>query len=245
MNELAQLLLLLGIAGVAVTLAGSVYIWWMDEERRLRRALKKVLGATPDTAILALGRGTGAGFTFNTNLAAVAWDSGGWCLVYRIDELVGAEIIVDGTVLARAYRGEPRRPLDQGVDDARQVTLRLIFDDPAHPDFELHLYVAGDQGKGVSAKASVQEANRWIARAEAILRRPGVGRNEPPLAPASAPVPPPSSPAAAAPPLFARLKDDDDDDEIPDAQVDEDEDEGPPWDENGDDDPDDLDAPPR
>lgn len=242
MNELAQLLLLLGIAGVAVTLAGSVYIWFMDEERRLRRALKKVLGATPDTAILALGRGTGAGFTFNTNLAAVAWDSGAWCLVYRIDELVGAEIIVDGTVVARAYRGEPRRPLDQAVDDAQQVTLRLIFDDPAHPDFELHLFLMGDQGKGVSAKASVQEANRWIARAEAILRRPGL-RDAPeiatppapapafqPLPPEPAPPPAPPPPKAAAPaPLFDR----------------EDEDEGPPWDEDGDDDPDDLDAPPR
>lgn len=229
MNELAQLLLLLGIAGVAVTLAGSVYIWFMDEERRLRRALKKVLGAAPDTAVLALGRGTGAGFTFNTNLAAVAWDSGGWCLVYRIDELVGAEIIVDGMVIARAYRGEPRRPLDQGVDDAQQVTLRLIFDDAAHPDFELHLYVEGDQGKGVSAKASVQEANRWIARAEAILRRPGVGRQEAPP-----PVTSPASPPPAPAPLFAQLEN----------NRDEDEDDGPPWDDD-DDDPDDLDAPPR
>jgi hypothetical protein len=102
MDELARLLLLVGLAGVAVTLAGSAYIWFMDEARRLRRALKKVLGAAPDAAILALGRGTGAGFTFNTNLAAVAWDSGAWCLVYRIDELIGAEIIVDGTVVARA-----------------------------------------------------------------------------------------------------------------------------------------------
>jgi hypothetical protein len=227
MDELARLLLLLGLAGVAVTLAGSAYIWFMDEARRLRRALKKVLGAAPDAAILALGRGTGAGFTFNTNLAAVAWDSGAWCLVYRIDELVGAEIIVDGTVVARAYRGEPRRPLEQAVDDAQQVTLRLIFDDAAHPDFELHLYVRGDEGKGVSAKASVQEANRWIARAEAILRRPG----ERPTREVE-PSPPPHSPPPAAP-LFDQADDETDGN-------------APPWDENdGEDDPDDLDAPPR
>lgn len=228
MSDLARLLLLLGFAGLVVTLGGSVAIWWMEESRRIRRALKKVLGAEAEALIIAQGRGRGAGFTFRTGLAAVTWDAGGWCLVYRIDELEGAEILVDGMVAARAFRGEPRRPLDQVPQEASRVTLRLIFDDPAHPDFDLDLWVAGeDEGRpDASPKAAAKEANRWMARAEAILRRPGLPRARPlsepaePPAPIAVPAPPPPAPPPQAPTDHLDLDDDDD--------------EGPPWDLDGD-----------
>jgi hypothetical protein len=174
MNEWPQLILLLILAGVAVTTLGSAAIWLMDEERRIRRALKRVLGAPPEAVILARGRGRGVGFNFSSGQMAVAWDSGGWLLIYRLDELMGAELIVDGQVLARAFRGEQRMPLDQMVEHAARITLRLIFDDPHHPDFDLDLWLAGDEArrKAISPADAVQEANQWIARAEAVLRRP-------------------------------------------------------------------------
>lgn len=174
MNEWPRLLLLLALAGFLVTMLGSAAIWLMDEERRIRRALKRVLKGPPEAVILAPGRGRGAGFNFSTGLMAVAWDSGGWLLPYRVDEMVGAELIVDGQVLARVHRGEPRRALDQVVEHAARVTLRLIFDDPHHPDFDLDLWLAGDETRRRASSPSdaVQEANRWLARAEAILRRP-------------------------------------------------------------------------
>lgn len=214
MSDLVRLLLLLGFSGLVVTFAGSGVIWFMEEQRRIRRALKKVLKGEPEAMIIAPGRGRGAGFSFSTGLLAVTWDTGGWCLVYRIDELEGAEIIVDGMVVARAYRGEPRRPLDQVNEEAGRVTLRLIFDDPANPDFELDLWAAVDAARwpDASPKAAVKEANRWMARAEAILRRPGVQR-APPAEPPPPIAPPPLPPAAA--PMADDLYTEDDD---------------PPWD---------------
>ncbi len=199
MSEIARLLLMLALAGAAVTFLGSAAIWYLDESRRIARSLRKVLEAEPESMVVARGRGRGAGFSFSTGLAAVSWDAGAWCLVYRIDELSGAEIIVDGQVLARAFRGEARRPLDQVVAHAARVTLRLIFDDPRHPDFDLDLWVTGDEQRraGGSPAEAVSEANRWLARADAILRRPARPAKPPP---SPQPAPPQPAPVVAAPP---------------------------------------------
>ncbi|MDR6531173.1 hypothetical protein J2800_001915 [Caulobacter rhizosphaerae] len=174
MSELWRLLLLVTLSASAVTFVGSAAIWFMDEERRIRRALRHVLKGPPETVIVAKGRGRGAGFNFTTNQAAVAWDSGAWCLIYRIDELMGAELSVDGQVIGRVFRGEPRRAIDQIVQQAAQVTLKLIFDDPRHPDFELDLWLESDQQhrESRSPANAIQEANRWLLRADAIVRRP-------------------------------------------------------------------------
>lgn len=203
MNEWPRLFLLLALAGVVVTLLGSAAAWLMDEERRIRRALKRVLKGPAEAVVIARGRGRGAGFNTSTGQLAVAWDTGAWLLIYRLDELMGAEVIVDGQVVARAYRGEPRRALDQTLEHAARVTLRLIFDDPHHPDFDLDLWLAGDETRRrtTSPGDAMQEANRWLARAEAILRRP--------IAPRAAVATPPAAPAAAD------LIDDEDDDEPP------------------------------
>lgn len=212
MTDMARLLLMLGLAGTAVTFLGSLALWYFDEPRRMRRALRRVLKSEPEAMVLALGRGRGAGFSFETGLAAVAWNRGDWCLVYRIDELTGAELVVDGQVVARVYRGEPRRALDQRVSSADQVTLRLIFDDPRNPDFELDLWLRGDEARrdDWSVQAAIQESNRWLARAEAILRRPPAPRPEPAAA----------APVVAAPPPRAE----------PARPIDDD----PPWDEDDD-----------
>lgn len=174
MSELWRLLVLVTLSASAVTFVGSGAIWFMDEERRIRRALRHVLKGAPETVIVAKGRGRGAGFNFSTNQAAVAWDSGAWCLVYRIDELMGAELSVDGQVIGRVFRGEQRRAIDQIVQQAARVTLKLIFDDPRHPDFELDLWLEGDQARREtrSPADAIQEANRWLLRADAIVRRP-------------------------------------------------------------------------
>ncbi|HEX5377136.1 MAG TPA: hypothetical protein VFW47_01105 [Phenylobacterium sp.] len=184
MKEVAQLLLLVALAGAAVTFAGSAAIWYFDETRRIRRALRRVLGGEPEIMLVAQGRGRGTGMNFALGLCAVAWDAGGWCLVYRIDELMGAELIIDGQVVGRAFRGEPRRALEQLVTHASRVTLRLVFDDPHHPDFDLDLWQAGDERRrrGGSPADAVHEANRWLARADAILRRPQAPRFAQPAA---------------------------------------------------------------
>jgi hypothetical protein len=197
---------------------GSAAIWLMDPQRRLARALKRVLRAWPDAIALSPASGRGAGFSFDSGLAAVCWDNGAWCLVYRIDELAGAELRVDGQVVGRVMREEPRRTLDRVTGALEHVTLRLVFDDPRHPDFDVDLWTAGDQLRrvAVSPADAMVEANRWLARTEAILRRPRAA-----AAATAAQLPPLPEPfeeiAPAPPPKRPPRKQDDDDetDELP------------------------------
>lgn len=173
MDEVLRLLLMLVLAGAALTAAGAVVIRLGGPEQRIRAALRRVLEVKPHAMVTTPARGRGAGFNFTSNMVAVAWDAGAWCLVYKLEELVGAELIVDGQVIARAYRAEARRALDAMTGAEKQVRLRLVFDDPRHPDFDLDLWLPEDDGRkgAMSAQEAVQEANRWITRTEALLRR--------------------------------------------------------------------------
>src|SRR4029079_10006187 len=100
----------------------------------------KVLGETPHAMLVAKGEGKGAGFNFTRGELAITWDAGAWCLVFRVEELIAAELLVDGHVLARVHRGEARRALHNLSGAQSRVALRLVFDDAAHPDFVLDLW---------------------------------------------------------------------------------------------------------
>jgi len=205
MDEFARLIVLMAIAGAAFTVLGAVFVWFLDEGRRIRRSLKKVLRAEPHALLVARGRGKGIGFDFGANNVAVTWDSGAWCLEYRVDELMGAELVVDGQVVARTHRGEARRALDHLSGAQDHARLRFVFDDPTYPDFIVDLWNAADadKRKAWTAAEAMQEGNRWIARMESLLRRPVPKRGAVlSVAPAS-PAPP-----APEPP---RLDDEDDD----------------------------------
>jgi hypothetical protein len=173
MNDALRLLLLVAIAGTAVTAAGSAAAWWMDEERRLYRYLRQALGGEPQAVLIAQGRGRAVGMNLHAGRIAVLWDGGRKGLVYRLDQLMGGELMVDNAILARAHRGEPRRPLDRIPAGAHSVTLRLVFDTALEPDFELQLWPV-DQRRRERASPSdvIQAARRWLAGAEAILRVP-------------------------------------------------------------------------
>ncbi len=89
---------------------------------------------------------------------------------------------MDRKVAARAWRGEERKALDQLSDEAREVELRLVFDDARDPDVAILLWSeeGGVGPKGGSSGAAMAEARRWLARAEAILRRaPKVAPGQP------------------------------------------------------------------
>lgn len=202
MNELARLIISVAVAGVALTLLGGGVIWSMDETRRIRRSLRKVLGENPHSLLIARGRGRGVGCNFTTNHVAVTWDAGAWCLVYRLEELIGAELVVDGRVEARAWRGEERRPLDRLSGADSEVRLRLVFDDPRHPDFNLPLWLPEDEERkhAMTAPEAVQEANRWLALTESVLRRPAARRASASVAAAPQPPSPRAVPPEPAPP---------------------------------------------
>lgn len=215
MNELARLILTLALAGTAVTFLGSLILWATNEERRIGAALKRVLGGPSEATIIAKGRARGAGLSVTSGLFATAWDKGDWCMVYRLEEVTGAELLIDGEVAARVFRGETRKALDRVPATAREVTLRLVFDDPVNPDFDLQLWAAGDETRrdAPTAAGCAQAANQWLARIEAIVRRPRTA----PVVSAAPPPPAPKVAKRAAPPP------------PPD-------DEPPPWDEDEEDD---------
>jgi hypothetical protein len=216
MTELMRLIVLLVVVAAAVTALASGVMWYGDEHRRIIRGLTKVLKGRPDSVLIARGRGRGVGLHLANRAVAVTWDRGGWCLLYRLNELMGAELLIDGDVRARSFRGEPRRSLERVSGSASEVSLRLIFDDPLHPDFEMQLWRAGDETRDAVASpgAAVQEANRWIASVDALFRRTGQGSAaaEPP--PAAPPMPvqaQPPPPEDHEPDLFEDFGDHDED----------------------------------
>lgn len=204
MDEVARLLTLLALAGGALTLLGAAVVWFLEEGRRIRRTLTQALGTTPQPLLIARGRGAGVGFDLPHNRLSVTWDKGGWRLDYGLDELMGVELIVDRQVVARAFRGESRKPLDQLADPQERVRLRFVFDEPMHPDFELDLWRPDDVGRRgrLDADEALHEANRWMARMESLLRRPVAGP--------TAARPPASATRVAPPPMAAGPLFDDD-----------------------------------
>src|SRR5688572_15491147 len=112
MDEVARLLVLLALAGGALTLVGGAFAWFLDETRRIRRTLIEGLDGPPQLLLVARGRGTGIGLDLASDRACVTWDKGAWRLDYALAELTGVELVVDRAVAARAFRGEARRPLD-------------------------------------------------------------------------------------------------------------------------------------
>jgi len=201
MSQIGPFLVLLAVTAVVIACVGSLAAIYSSNPRRVRRALRKVLQGEPHALLVASGSGRGIGFNFTTNMVAVAWDAGAWCLLYRIEEFLGAELIVDEAVIARAYRGEARRALEVMRGAEQRVRLRLIFDEPRYPDFDLDLWTPTEKARrnGVTEADAIQEGNRWIARSESLFRRKPVttaGIQPPNVEPAVA-SPRPAKPARA------------------------------------------------
>ena len=170
MTEIFRTLLLIVLAGTAVTFVAIFASWWFEGARRLQRALKRVLGGPPQGEALSPAQGRAIGLNFDTESLAILWNTGASGLVYGFHEIEGAELIVDGRVVARAQRGEARRYLDDLAGDAERVALRLVFDDPRFPEFELDLFGPGSILR--DAADGIRLGRRWLAHVEAVLRRP-------------------------------------------------------------------------
>lgn len=216
MSDALRIVLLLAIAGAAITVLGSGIAWWTDVERQLRRYIRRSLKGPPDAVIVAKGRAAAAAFSVSAGEAIVLWRGGANALLYPLHAFLGAELIVDERVLARVFRGEPRRALDAIERSAQTVTLRLIFDNPRDPDFDLDLWLPPDalRRDAITAAQAIQQGRSWIARAESILRLQAPARTEPQVAETPRTQPPPQptppSPAPEPPPW-----EDDEDDNLP------------------------------
>jgi hypothetical protein len=199
MGDWLRLIALILLGGAGVTLAAWLAASFMAEERRLARAFRQGLGGHPDAALIVHGAGRGVALGLGAQRLVTAWDAGGWRMTYPLDELLGAELDLDGEVAARALRGEPRRLLDHQSGAEREVRLRFLFDDARHPDFELVLWPSrASRGGPARPREAIAEANRWLARVEAVLRKSGAALvlAKPPAARPARP------PHPAAPDLF-------------------------------------------
>ena len=172
MDQALRVLVLLIVGGAAVTALAGAAAYWLEPMRRIERALRRALEGKPDAFLASPVRGQGAGVLFDTRRLAILRDFSDGGLLFELAELVGAELIFDGQVAARAMRGEPGRLLDRIDPEVSRVTVRLVFDDVREPEFELDLWRADDPPRpGWNGQAAVQAARRFFARVEALVRR--------------------------------------------------------------------------
>lgn len=173
MNDAMRLGLLLVIAGLALTVVGVLTARWFDPRRKLAHYLQMALSATPEGVMMDRGVGRAIAFNLNAGKIAVLWDEGRQGLVYRLDQLMGAEMMVDHQVLARCFRDRPAKPLDEIPQGLHHGVLRLVFDNPRDPEFELELWPAlhGRSHEYRSPAEAIQAGRRWLTALEAILRR--------------------------------------------------------------------------
>jgi hypothetical protein len=169
-GEAIRLFLLVALVAAAGTTGVLALAWWMEPERRMRRAMVKSLGAPAETEAYSAAEGRAAGLDFEGGQIAVLWDRGGSGLVYAFEEIEGGEVIVDGHVLARVRRGEARKSLDVLAPDAEQVVLRLMFADARHPEFELDLWNVTSPTQTGSPAEALRLGRRWLSHLEALLR---------------------------------------------------------------------------
>lgn len=170
MIEAVKVILLLALAAAALTTAALAFSWWMEPTRRLERAMVKALGGAAEVEAVAAAQGKAAGLDFDGGQMAVLWDRGANGLVYGFEEIEGAELIVDGHVLARVRRREPRRDLDVLAPDANSVILRMLFADPRQPEFELSLWDAINPAQIGTPAEALRQGRRWLSHIEAVLR---------------------------------------------------------------------------
>jgi hypothetical protein len=172
MDQAAHALALLLGGGVVITALATAGVWWFEPGKRIAPTLRRLLEGPPEALVTGPVRGQGAGVRFDTQRIAILRDPRDAGLVFGLDELVGAELIFDGHVVARAFRGEGRKPLDRIDPEVGHVMLRLVFDDARDPDFDLELWSEADAPRPHwNGPAAVQSARRFFARVEAIVRR--------------------------------------------------------------------------
>ncbi len=174
MNDAMRLILLLVIAGLVLTAVGAFIARWLDPQRRLMRYLRQALQAQPEGVLMARGLGRALAFNLEAGKIVLLWNKGLKGYVYKLDQLMGGEMMVDNAVLVRAYRNEPRVPLDEIPMGAHRAVLRLVFDNPRDPEFELELWPAYN-GRGHEYQTpadAIQAGRRWLTGLESILRRP-------------------------------------------------------------------------
>lgn len=186
-----------------------VYESRVEQPKKLEDEVKEALGgARPDVDSIEPVRKAACAISYAADRIVLVREFGKTpTKIYSIADLYGLEVFVDGRIFARVVRAGSAKPLDTGsykaIDDiaptVTDVTLRIIFDDPVNPDFQLILWRPDDAltARAEGPRAAMARARKWFHHVEAILRRPTTAR--PPAPAAHAPVPEPARVAAPEP----------------------------------------------
>ncbi len=199
-------LVILSVAALAVLfILYRIYETRVEEPKKLEDEIREALaGAKADVESIEPVRKAAIAIAYNANKIVIVRDFGKKpTRFYGINDLIGIEVFVDNRLVARVLRSGPHKMLDDIAPQVSKVTIRLIFDDPAHPDYELVLWDPHDAltARAEGPRAAMETARRWFYHVEAILRRPAPKdiKAPPPMAPA----PEPAKVAAAATRLAA------------------------------------------
>ena len=201
---LAPLVILCAAVFAILVILYRIYETRVEQPKKLEDELKEALGgAKPEVESVEPVRQAAMAVSYAANRIVIIRKFGKIPpRIYTVDKLVGIEVFVDDKVAARVMRAGPHKMLDDIAPVVHRVAIRMIFDDPSHPDYELVLWDPHDAltARAEGPRAAMETARKWFYHVEAILRstirppRPVTG-----APPAAAPVP--TSIVAEPPPV--------------------------------------------
>lgn len=170
-------LIILTAAGLAILLI--IYRIWdsrVEAPRKLEDEISEALeGRRADVESIEPVRAAAAALSYYSNKIVIVRNFGKTpTKVYPVRDLIGIEVFVDDKVVARVLRSGPHKMFDDIAPQVTRVTIRLVFSDPAHPDFELPLWDPQDAltARAEGPRRAMETARRWFYHVEAIIRRP-------------------------------------------------------------------------
>lgn len=215
MNQYLPTIIILTAAALAILLI--LYRIWdsrVEAPKKLEDEVAEALnGAKADVASIEPARKAAAALSYLGNRCVIVREFGKLpTRLYTMAELIGIEVFVNNKVAARIIRGGPHKMFDDIAPQVDRVTIRLMFNDPSKPDFELILWDPNDAltARAEGPRAAMETARRWFYHVEAIIRKP-LTDIEKELTP---PAPPPPEPAPK-PPVHDHRNDDSDNDDAP------------------------------
>lgn len=208
MPPFLPVLIILSAAVLAILVVlYRLYVSRVEQPKKLEDELREGLGGfRADVQALEPVRKAAAASSYDGDRVIIVRDFGkSPHKPYTMAELMGVEIFVDDKVVGRVTRGGPTRLLDDIAPTVHRVTMRLMFDDPADPDFELVMWDPHDAmtARAEGPRAALNNARKWFYHVEAVLRRTAAG-TKPAKPPAPALI---AAPIVAAPAPRLELSD--------------------------------------
>ncbi len=198
---LAPLVIVSAAAFAILVILYRIYETRVEQPKKLEDEVREALaGAKPEVESIEPVRKAALAISYAANKIVIIRNFGKVPpRLYTINDLLGIEVFINDKIVARVLRSGPHKMLDDIAPEVQRVTIRLIFDDPSHPDYELVLWDPHDAltARAEGPRAAMETARKWFYHVEAILRRPQP-REVKPVPTSPPPVPEPARIPAVA-----------------------------------------------